>query len=152
MILLKRSNFGRTTKTKHAKSGVCSRIINFRKQYFYIDIGVKISALPILSVSARISRILGTTDSRLFGFWKFWRGGVEVSPTCVHSERQRRGANAGEEAPEEVGGVLRGEGSRSATLELTRGQIENYVEGTQNSLRKIPMNAQKSEAAFVQHN
>ena len=28
-------------KTKHAKSGVCSRRINFRKQYFYIDIGVQ---------------------------------------------------------------------------------------------------------------
>jgi hypothetical protein len=44
LILLKRSNFRRTTETKHAKSGVCSRRINFRKQYFYIDIGVKIGS------------------------------------------------------------------------------------------------------------
>ena len=41
MILLKRSNFGRATKTKYAKSSVCSRGINFRKQYFYIDIGIE---------------------------------------------------------------------------------------------------------------
>jgi hypothetical protein len=34
LVILKRSNFGRTTKTKHAKSGVCSSRINFRKQYF----------------------------------------------------------------------------------------------------------------------
>ena len=43
LILLKRSIFGRTPKTKHAKSGGCSRRINFRKQYFYIDIGVKVA-------------------------------------------------------------------------------------------------------------
>jgi hypothetical protein len=36
-----RSNIGRTTKTKRAKSGVCSRRINFGKQYLYINIGVK---------------------------------------------------------------------------------------------------------------
>ena len=29
-------------KTKNAKSGFCSRRINFRKQYFYIDIGVEL--------------------------------------------------------------------------------------------------------------
>ena len=28
-------------KNKNAKSGVCSKRINFRKLYFYIDIGVK---------------------------------------------------------------------------------------------------------------
>ena len=35
------SHFWRVAKPKHAKSGLCSRRINFRNQYFNIDIGVK---------------------------------------------------------------------------------------------------------------
>jgi hypothetical protein len=43
LILLETDHFWRVAKPKHVKSGVCSRIINFRKQYFYIDIGVESS-------------------------------------------------------------------------------------------------------------
>ena len=36
-----KKQFWTYNKTKHAKSGVCSRRMNFRKQYLYIDIRVK---------------------------------------------------------------------------------------------------------------
>ena len=51
---LKRSNFGRTTKTKHAKSGACSRRINFTKHYFYFDVGVKSMACRSLSSAEKV--------------------------------------------------------------------------------------------------
>ena len=44
MIFVETSNFGRVTKPKHAKSGLCSRRINLRKRLNLIDCGVESAA------------------------------------------------------------------------------------------------------------
>ena len=46
----RRSNFGRTTKSKHAKSGVCSRRINFEKSIF-----ISMSELSLGEITTRRS-------------------------------------------------------------------------------------------------
>ena len=48
LIFFEISHFCLVTKLKHAKSGLCSRRINFRKRSNLIDVGVKI-ARPRLS-------------------------------------------------------------------------------------------------------
>jgi len=45
-------------KTTHAKSGMFSNRINFRKQYFYIDVGVKDGPLPSSRDTLRLSSSL----------------------------------------------------------------------------------------------